>query len=207
MALRLPSGEYDVPILLTDKVFDPADGLLYLDTTNTAGVVGDKVLVNGVIQPYFQVARRKYRFRFLNAGPSRFYQLFLSHGMTFTQISNDGNLLERPVERQTPTRLGAAERIDVVIDFSKAKIGDQICLENRLRHINGAKPADVESNGVPLLRFDVVRDAPDPSRVPEVLRKRPDVSHEVLRCQGKREFIFNRGNSMWTVNGRPYKDG
>ena len=207
MALRLPSGEYDVPILLTDKVFDPADGLLYLDTTNTAGVVGDKVLVNGVIQPYFQVARRKYRFRFLNAGPSRFYQLFLSHGMTFTQISNDGNLLERPVERQTPTRLGAAERIDVIIDFSKAKIGDQICLENRLRHINGAKPADVESNGVPLLRFDVVRDAPDPSRVPEVLRKRPDVSHEVLRCQGKREFIFNRGNSMWTVNGRPYKDG
>ncbi len=207
MALRLPSGEYDVPILLTDKVFDPADGLLYLDLDNTAGVVGDKVLVNGVVQPYFQVARRKYRFRFVNAGPSRFYQLFLSHGMTFTQISNDGNLLERPIERQTPTRLGVAERIDVIIDFSNAKLGDQICLENRLRHINGAKPADIESKGVPLLRFDVVRDAPDPSRVPQILRKRPDVSGEVPRCAAKREFEFNRSKGSWTVNGKPYTDG
>jgi FtsP/CotA-like multicopper oxidase with cupredoxin domain len=207
LALRLPSGEYDVPILLTDKVFDLADGLAYFDLTNRDGIVGDKVLVNGVIQPYFQVARRKYRFRFVNAGPSRFYQLFLSNGMTFTQISNDGNLFERPIERRTPSRLGVAERIDVIIDFSKAKIGDHICLENRLRQTNGAKPADIEDVGVPLLRFDVVRDAPDPSRVPEFLRKKPDLSRERARCEVKRRFLFNRKDGDWTVNDRPFKDG
>jgi FtsP/CotA-like multicopper oxidase with cupredoxin domain len=206
LALRLPSGQYDVPIVFADKVFDPADGLLYFDHTNHDGIVGDKVLVNGVIQPYFQVARRKYRFRFINAGPARFYQLYLSHGMMFTQISNDGNLLDHPVVRQTPSRLGVAERIDVIIDFSQAKIGDQICLENRLRQTDGKKAGDVQEEGVPLMRFDVVRDAPDPSRVPDQLRPRPN-RVDPLTCAGERVFNFDKSQSSWTVNGKPFVAG
>ena len=36
------------------------------------------IKVNGVVQPFMQVHPRKYRFRCLNGGPSRFYQLFLT---------------------------------------------------------------------------------------------------------------------------------
>ena len=45
--------------------------MLSFDTMEMDGVLGDKYLVNGAIQPYFEVERRKYRFRILDAGPAR----------------------------------------------------------------------------------------------------------------------------------------
>ncbi len=91
--LRLPSGEYDIPMVFADKVFDPRTGQLFFDPFNLDGWVGDKDTVNGVIQPYLEVKRRKYRFRFLVGGPSRVYEFFLSNGQYFFQLSSDGNLL------------------------------------------------------------------------------------------------------------------
>src|SRR5207248_1386820 len=58
-ALHLPGGEFDVPLGFGDKAFD-AKGVLAFDPFNLDGFIGDKLTVNGVIQPYFQVARRKY---------------------------------------------------------------------------------------------------------------------------------------------------
>ena len=66
--LRLPSGEFDVPLMFADKAFD-AGGQLFFDPFNIDGILGDKNTVNGVIQPFFRVQRRKYRFRFLIGGP------------------------------------------------------------------------------------------------------------------------------------------
>ena len=62
--------------------------------------------------------------RWLDAGPSRFYELFftdmnnLNQRIRFHQISTDGNLLERPVEVES-VRISVAERADVIIDFSQ----------------------------------------------------------------------------------------
>jgi FtsP/CotA-like multicopper oxidase with cupredoxin domain len=75
-SLRLPSGEFDVPLMIADRKFD-SNGNLEYDTFNLDGVLGDKYTVNGKIQPFFKVARRKYRFRLLVANPSRFYRFFL----------------------------------------------------------------------------------------------------------------------------------
>src|SRR5262249_30597690 len=74
---RLPSGEFDVPMTFTDKVFDE-DGQVYFDLFNFDGILGDKFTVNGKIQPFFQVHPRRYRLRWLNIGPSRFLALFLT---------------------------------------------------------------------------------------------------------------------------------
>jgi len=71
-AIRLPSGKYDVPLVFENKVYD-ANGVAYFDLFNLDGIIGDKFLVNGNVQPYFEVDRRRYRFRLLNTGPSRFY--------------------------------------------------------------------------------------------------------------------------------------
>src|SRR5262249_12459017 len=81
-ALRLPSGEFDIPLLFQDKRFD-SNGQLFLPKLDSSpppmlGVLGDRFAVNGQIQPNLTVLRRKYRFRLLNAGPSRFYQFFSS---------------------------------------------------------------------------------------------------------------------------------
>src|SRR5207245_8307737 len=95
--LGLPSGDFDVPLAFADKAFTP-DGQVFFDAFNFDGILGDKFTVNGVIQPFFKVARRKYRFRLLDAGPSRFYEFFLMTGtgqsVPFTYyIANAGNLL------------------------------------------------------------------------------------------------------------------
>src|SRR6266446_5006869 len=113
---------------------------------NLDGILGDKFLVNGKIQPFFNVQPRRYRFRLLDTGPSRFYQFFLTDpnnlGATnpFWVIANDGNLLPPPVQVQS-VRIGVAERVDIIIDFSQFA-GKTIYLENRLNQLNGQGPVD-----------------------------------------------------------------
>jgi FtsP/CotA-like multicopper oxidase with cupredoxin domain len=200
-AFRLPSGEFDVPLVFNDRRFT-ADGELFFDQFDTNGFLGDKFAVNGKIEPFLRVARRKYRFRLLNGGPSRFYELFLSNGQRFTQIASDGNLLPTPLER-TSIRLGVAERADVVVDFSNAQLGEQIFLQNRLRQTSGrgpVTPVQLDQPGTSVLRFDVDRDADDPSGLPDRLRDLPfaDAGEAVVT----RTWSFNRANGAWSVNGR-----
>ena len=134
-ALRLPSHPYDYPLMFQDKRFD-ADGVHFYDQLNPEGTLGDKITVNGKIEPILRVASRKYRLRLLNAGPTRFYEFYLvapGNGVQpFKYIGNDGNLLPAPLILKR-IRLGMAERADIVVDFSRYAIGTELYLVNRLR--------------------------------------------------------------------------
>ncbi len=71
--LRLPSGtandsgnlDYDVNLMLADKAWDQ-NGQLFFDIFNFQGFLGDAMTVNLAYRPFFEVERRKYRFRILN---------------------------------------------------------------------------------------------------------------------------------------------
>ncbi len=205
-AFRLPSGSCDVPLMFADKALD-ANGQLYFDVFNTDGILGDKYTVNGKIQPYFRVARRKYRFRLLNAGPSRFYEFFLSDDQPFTLIAADGNLLPAPVQVRS-VRLGVAERADIIVDFSRYRIGDRVVLENRLEQDDGRGPTGKildRDEAVPLLRFDVDRDAADPSRVPDTFYNLPPANPDT--AVRTRTWRFERQQGAWAVNGRFFDPG
>src|SRR5229473_747819 len=77
---HLPSfPQFDIPLAFADKVYDPTTGVLAFDLFNLDGILGDKFLVNGKIQPFFEVQPRRYRFRLLDTGPSRFYEFFLTN--------------------------------------------------------------------------------------------------------------------------------
>src|SRR5579864_8416568 len=153
---RLPSfPQFDVPLLFSDKVYDP-DGELAFDLFNLDGILGDKFLVNGTIQPFFEVSPRRYRFRLLDVGPSRFYEFFLTGNIggsgnpttnPFFLIGTDGNLIPKPVQ-VTSVRIGPAERVDVIIDF-KQFAGKTLYLENRLNQLSGQGPAAVDSQLAP----------------------------------------------------------
>ena len=122
-ALRLPSGDYDVPLMFQDMRFD-ANGMQFYDQMSPEGAIGDRVVVNGKIKPFFKVARRKYRLRLLNGGPTRFYEFYLVHkGVVkpFIHIANDGNLFEYPLMNRTKINLGMAERGDIIVDFSACR--------------------------------------------------------------------------------------
>jgi FtsP/CotA-like multicopper oxidase with cupredoxin domain len=210
-ALRLPSGPFDVPLALQDKSFGP-NGELVFDAFNFDGFLGDQYLVNGKVQPFLPVKRRKYRLRFMNASNARFYQLFLTdkdgHSYPMTQIATEGGLLSRPIERES-FMLGMAERVEVVVDFSRFPDSrfQELYIENRLVQDDGRGPGgkfgepDLVSLGTKLLKFVLEEEVPDPSRVPGELRPFRAIPDEEIDRAPVREFVFNRSHGLWTING------
>ncbi len=205
-AFRLPSGKYDVPMLLHDVLFDQ-DGQVIFNKLNTDGMLGDKYTVNRRIQPFFKVERRKYRFRILNGGPSRFLQIFLSSGAKretlhpLTVITGDGNFLPQPICANS-IYLSVAQRVDVILDFAQFKAGDQLYLQNRLEQTNGRGPSGrILVPGDDIMRFDVIEAAgEDKSCIPLKLRELPVINlNEIKR---RRVWQFDYRGGVWTINGK-----
>ena len=163
-------------------------------------MLGDKVVVNGKIEPVLRVARRKYRFRLLNAGPSRFYEFYLQNSgsqqrLPFTHIANDGNLLPNPLRNQFRVRLAPAERADIVVDFSRSRWAPSSTSSTSCVQTDTRRPGDVQAPGTRLLKFIVDRNppAPDQSVVPSVLRPlRPLPSAAELAALPVRSWNFER---------------
>ena len=113
-SLPIPKGNYDLPVVISDKMF-AANGSLTYDDEGHSGLYGDVMLVNGRPWPNLQVEPRKYRFRILNASLSRGLRLQLSNtAVPMTVIATDGGLMPRP-QNTTQLRVGMAERYEVVI--------------------------------------------------------------------------------------------
>ncbi len=203
-----PATSFDVYMVFNDKVFDDQTGLLAFDLFNFDGILGDKFLVNGKIQPVFHVSPRRYRFRWLNTGPSRFYEYFLTNAannstLPFWQISTDGNLMERPVQVNS-SRVSVAERVDVIVDFT-AHAGKTFYIENRLEQQDGRGPSGVvlpAGQGNKLLKIVVDGPVvPDNSLHPSLMQFYgfPNTADP---ARITRTFRFERGNGQWQVNGK-----
>lgn len=124
-ALHLPSGPYEVPLFLSDRLFDAEARLLYPTSDDPKApwipeFRGDAILVNGKLFPFLEVEPRLYRFRIVNASNARFYDLALSDGQPIHQIGSDQGLLGAPVALPIVT-LAPGERADVLIDFAQSK--------------------------------------------------------------------------------------
>jgi len=151
-AMGLPSGDYEIPLLLQDRSLDQNGQLVYAPTHEDGvklppGVwgpefFGDLPVVNGSIYPYLDVEPRPYRFRILNGANSRFFNLYFNLAkratdipslVPFTQIGSDGGFLPKPATLNK-VLLGPAERADVILDFSGLD-GKTVTLSN-----NGAAP-------------------------------------------------------------------
>jgi FtsP/CotA-like multicopper oxidase with cupredoxin domain len=140
--LRLPSGrlldsgnlDFDVNLMLTDKAFNPA-GQLFFDIFAVDGFLGDVPMVNFAYAPFFEVLPRKYRFRILAASVSRWWMLTLAdasgRAVPIQFIANDGNLVVNPIPLTTLPQQGNGERYDIVVDFSRFRVGDRVRVVNR----------------------------------------------------------------------------
>jgi spore coat protein A len=120
--LGLPSGNYEIPLLLCDRILR-ADGQLEYPVSDKPGqiwvpeVFGDSILANGKLLPYCDVEPRLYHLRIMNGSNGRFFRLSLTTGISFLQIGSDQGLLGAPVE-QKRLLLAPGERADLLIDFS-----------------------------------------------------------------------------------------
>jgi FtsP/CotA-like multicopper oxidase with cupredoxin domain len=215
--LRLPSGtlksfgnlEYDVNLMLAEKAWD-ANGQLAMDIFDFDGFLGDRMTVNLTYKPFFEVERRKYRFRILNASVSRFFKLALSDGSTMIQIANDGNLLPSPVPLTQLDEQGIAERYDIVIDFSRYSLNSKVWMVNLAEHQDGKLVSKdltlaeaLSGNSADpcvgkFLEFRIVRNpaTPDVSQVPTTLIPNPDLSS--VPVARTRTFEFGRGAGQTT---------
>jgi len=141
--LELPGGEYEIPIVIQDKLFDAQNQLIYAGhmRDRMTGFYGDRILVNGRPDFHLDVASRAYRFRILNGSTARIYKLAWDDNSPITVIGTDGGLLETPVNKPY-VMLAPGERLDVWADFSGRNVGSQLVM--RSRSFSGVLPKMAE---------------------------------------------------------------
>ena len=137
-ALHLPGGAYEIPLIISDRMFDKDCQLYYpvsdkVEAPWTPEFFGDANLVNGKLFPFLEVEPRKYRFRTLNASNGRFYRFSLSNKQTFHQIGTDQGLLAAPVPVQKIV-IAPGERLDLIIDFKDAA-GSRVTLNDNFARL------------------------------------------------------------------------
>ena len=198
-ALGLPSGGFDIPLMICVRQFD-ADGSLRYDMRGHLGAQGDVVLVNGAPWPRLAVQRRKYRFRILNAANASTFALALGSGRDLIQIATDAGLMAQPVAGAC-IPLAMAERVEVVIDFADYPVGSSVALQN------------LDTSGAPaeIMRFDVVGPGvKDYSIVPqrlaviEPLRPESAVRTREFKFVNDFEWALNFPPVSWNINGKPF---
>ena len=202
-ALNLPSGNYEVPLIIQDKRFN-ADGTIKYSPTMMeimSGYLGDKILVNGTNRPYLEVATRYYRFRVLNGSSARIYNLALSNGADFYVVGSDGGLLAQP-EKVKSLILGSGERADILIDFSSAKVGETLYLTNETFNTMGTAQG---TQAFKIMSFKVTKQETDRFKMPATL-----ISFSKLAGSTKtRTFALTMGmmsmsGGMHKINGKVY---
>ncbi|MDD5267719.1 MAG: multicopper oxidase domain-containing protein [Methylococcales bacterium] len=141
--LELPSGEFEIPLVIQDRLFDELNQLIYVRGMHDrmTGFYGDRILVNGSPDFKIDVASRAYRLRFLNGSTARIYKLGWDDGTPITVIGVDGGLLEKP-EVKPYVMLAPGERLDVWADFSGRNEGTQLVM--RSLPFSGALPKMAE---------------------------------------------------------------
>jgi FtsP/CotA-like multicopper oxidase with cupredoxin domain len=209
-SLGLPSGNYDVPLVLQTKVFNPDNTL---SPIRDKPVVGEVPVVDGVATPYFDVATRKYRLRFLNGTNHRIFTLhFLvdgppplpgaPQGEPFVVIGSDGGLLAAPVPTDS-LLISPGERYDVVVDFSKYPLGTRLTLGDAgtvdtVGTVDQAQPL----LALGLMQFVVKTASTDTSTVPQTLSTITRYQASDAVSTSKLNLSFS--GTTWMINGLTY---
>lgn len=204
---KLPQGEYDVPLTISDAMF-AVDGNLMFDDRLHSGLWGDVILVNGQPWPKMKVKRRIYRFRVLNACLSRSFRFALSSGAPMTIVGTDGGLV--PVAQAVANwRQGMAERYEVLIDFSKYAVGDRV----ELRNLSNDNNRDFDNTGK-VMMFEVVGDAFNPAdRTARTLPTTLNPNNPVMKLKEsqavkRRTFRLKKDDvtNEWSIDGVSWHD-
>jgi len=208
---QLPQGEYDVPLMLSDAMFN-ANGSLGYNDNEQKGLWGDVILVNGVPWPTMKVKPRIYRFRVLVASISRSYRPTMSNGDPIYVVGTDAGMT--PIVQAVPSwRQGTAERVEILLDFRRYRAGQTV----EMRNLSNKNNIDF-ANTNKIMRFQVVADSGPasmstiPTRLdnggalyPErgtidTMELTPDMA------RAKRELKVERVHGLWTISGVTWGD-
>ncbi|MGI9536093.1 MAG: multicopper oxidase family protein [Desulfocapsaceae bacterium] len=129
LALPRTYGIDDIPLVIQDRRFYDDRSFAYVRSMHDImhGVLGNFLLVNGMLKPFAEVPRGIVRFRILNGSNSSIYRLYLSDDLPFHVIASDGGFLEKTVGVQELV-LAAGERAEILVDFRQSSADDKLRL-------------------------------------------------------------------------------
>jgi len=221
---QLPFGDRDVTLLVQDRRFGTAQsGVRVLEyknqTMDNDGMLGDIVLVNGSQSPKFEVGTVKYRLRLYNVSNAKNYDFAFSDGRSFTIVGTDGGLLAKPVN-VNHIFMGAAERVEIIVDFSKDNIGSKVALiskyfqddnmrrGNMNNNSNGTSQNSVSKQGrtingteVNIMRFDIMKDIEDTVQIYTNLPQRAEINNRLLAKNADNVGNERQFNMTMSMNG------
>ena len=216
-SLRLPNyyGVTDITLQLHAILFCPtANGRT--EAYNTGAVPGgvDKWIINGKIQPKLTVRRRKYRFRIVNTGMAKEWNLALigSDGQqkTITVVAVDANFVQQPFDLSNRDLLvPVASRYDVIIDFSQFAAGTSVYLREAQPQFVGVATPDPAPNlpiGNVAMRFDVVaRESWFPADTPPIASHLIDMPDPIVPDnQFEWRFTLDGNPRRFRINGQVF---
>ncbi|USK37097.1 multicopper oxidase [Cytobacillus firmus] len=213
--LDLPKGKYDIPLMIQDKTFREDGSLFYpansvppspVNPSVVRAFIGNTMVVNGKVWPYLNVEPRKYRFRMLNASNTNgfTFKLWDKHQIEqpFYQVGTDGGLISK-TKRLKKFPLDPAERLDVIIDFSKYA-GQTITLRTEELNLQG-KPETFKED-VMQFRVGIKAECEDRSAIPNKLRHFEKLDPKKIHPKPKvRRFVMTEdpdglGRFKLTIN-------
>ena len=122
LRMDLPSGDYEIPLVLQDRTLDDTGQLVYSPTGEDGQQVppgrwgpeffGDLPVVNGSIYAYLEVEPRRYRLRVLNGANSRFFNLYFNLAKHPTDIPS---LVAFPPDRDRRRLSGRASQTEQAV--------------------------------------------------------------------------------------------
>jgi FtsP/CotA-like multicopper oxidase with cupredoxin domain len=156
----LPSGRYEIPLAIQDRSFNTDGSPSFPTTRDTFGDVpaggpyipytdvppiwnpeyfGSTITVNGNTWPVLTVEARRYRLRVLNMCNARYLSMKIvtnplaarpvTPALPIWVIGADGGFLPAPAQVDAAS-LSAAERLDLIVDFTGVPSGTQLYLIN-----------------------------------------------------------------------------
>jgi FtsP/CotA-like multicopper oxidase with cupredoxin domain len=200
--LALPQGEFDLALVIQDRLFTTENQLYYGGNrmTQMEGFLGNEILVNGFPEAQYELKAGVYRLRLLNGSNSRIYKIAWKDGRPLTIIGTDGGLLERPIEKDSII-LAPAQRIELWADFSIDEPGTL----RELVSLPHAAPGGGET--LSLLTIEINGASGQAYQPPERLSSiQWEDPNQASNSNNPRKFTLAFGRGMqFTLNGRTFE--
>jgi FtsP/CotA-like multicopper oxidase with cupredoxin domain len=219
----LPSGEYDIPLIIQDRTFDDNNQLVYLQNNRMAqmeGFLGNQIMINGSPERTIEVSKSTYRFRVLNGSNARIYKLAWDDGSDVIVIGTDGGLLEKPVKKPY-LMLAPGQRAEIWKDFPDA--GNEVQLQSFAfndgtsmgmgggmmggRMMGGGMQSGGVENGIAfnLVRFKITKSGSIRKTLPAFLSSIKKIDRaEAVNPDSPRQFHFFNQRMRWVINGETF---
>ncbi|MEV0620615.1 multicopper oxidase domain-containing protein [Nonomuraea sp. NPDC050404] len=195
-ALNLPSeyGVDDVPMIVQDRAFDGDNQFVQpVPLGGSLGVIGDEILVNGAVGPYFDVTTRLVRLRLLNGSNARLYNFGFSDDRRFSLVATDGGLLAKPWQTSR-LYLSPGERAEIVVPFEP---GERVELRSYPSEYGGTLGRlEGFDDLLDICQFRAAGTLSGDARLPAVLGVAPDLAGAAVAA--RRSFVLASDQ----INGR-----